>query len=440
MLNVALPTPPGMTRRHLLKHLAQCAAVVPGMQFLAHLDAHAAEVKKKQKACILLWMSGGPPTIDIWDLKPGSKNGGEFKPIRTAAGDLQICELLPETAKVMQHLSIVRSMSTREADHTRGRYYLHTAFVPTQTVVHPTFGSVVSYELGAKRPELDLPSFVSIGGPSLGPGFLGMMHAPFVVGDNGEIKNASLKGGVDEPRFRQRLDMLAAIETDFIKSNRGPLAKDHQDVYAKAVRLMTTQQMNAFKVDQEKPETLALYSGSDATATGGRGRGGRNAFGTGCLMARRLVEAGVPFVEVDFGGWDLHQRVFEGARTRLPQMDRAIAGLVTDLNQRGMLKDTTIVWMGEFGRTPRINQDAGRDHWATSWSVMVGGGGLKGGRAIGSTDDDGVACTTETYLPGDVWATVAHTLGIPPETKHWSKAGQEMRLANGGTPIKDLIG
>ncbi len=415
---------------------------IPGLAFLNHLEAHAGEVRKNQKACILLWMSGGPPTIDIWDLKPGSKNGGEFKPISTS-GDLQISEHMPLTAKQMKHLSVVRSMSTREADHGRGRYYMHTSYIPNPTVVHPTFGSVVSYELGSKRKELDIPSFVSIGGPSMGPGFMGMMHSPFQVGSNGEIQNASMRGDLSDARFHQRGDMLAAIETDFIKSGRGQLPKDHQDVYKKAVNLMTSKQMEAFKVNDEKPEMVEMYCGNGANAGGGRmgmGMGARNPFGMGCLMARRLVEAGVPFVEVDLGGWDMHNQVFNALKTRaLPTIDQAIAGLTADLEQRGMLKDTTIVWMGEFGRTPRINQDVGRDHWAASWSVMVGGGSLRGGVAVGETDKDGTSCVSQAYLPGDIWATVAHAMGIPLDTVHTSKNGRPMKIANGGTPIKELI-
>ncbi len=414
---------------------------IPGLQFLNHLDAHAAEVRKNQKSCILLWMSGGPPTIDIWDLKPGSKNGGEFKPISTS-GDLQISEHMPQTAKVMKHLSVVRSMSTREADHGRGRYYMHTSYIPNPTVVHPTFGSVVSYELGTKRKELDIPAFVSIGGPSMGPGFMGMMHSPFQVGSDGKIENASMRDKLSDSRFGQRRAMLDAIETDFIKSDRGQLPKDHQDVYKKAVNLMTSKQMEAFKITEEKAETKALYCGDGANAAGGgMGMGANNPFGMGCLMARRLVEAGVPFIEVDLGGWDLHNQVFTTLRNqRLPVIDQAIAGLTTDLEQRGLLKDTTIVWMGEFGRTPRINQDAGRDHWAASWSVMVGGGGLRGGVAVGETDKDGTSCVSQAYLPGDIWATVAHAMGIPLDTVHTSKNGRPMKIANGGTPIKELIG
>ncbi len=424
-----------------MQHLATSTMTLPGLAFLNHLSANAAEVRRHQKACILLWMSGGPPTIDIWDLKPGSKNGGEFKPISTS-GSLQISEHMPQTAKVMKHLSVVRSMSTREADHGRGRYYMHTAYSPNPTVVHPTFGSVVSYELGTKRKELEIPSFVSIGGPSMGPGFMGMMHAPFQVSSAGKIENASMRENMTDLRFNQRQEMLKAIETDFARSERGQLPRDHQDVYKKAINLMTSKQMEAFKVESESPEMKALYCGTAANAAGGRmGMGAGNGFGMGCLMARRLVEAGVPFVEVDLGGWDLHQQVFNNLRNqKLPVLDQAIYGLTTDLEQRGMLKDTTIVWMGEFGRTPRINQDVGRDHWAASWSVMIGGGGLKGGLAVGETDKDGTSCVSQAYLPGDIWATVAQALGIPLDTVHTSKNGRPMKIANGGTPIKELIG
>ncbi len=425
-----------------MQHMAMTAATIPGLQFLNHLNANAAEVRKNQKACILLWMSGGPPTIDIWDLKPESKNGGEFKPVSTS-GDLQISEHMPKTATMMKHLSVVRSMSTREADHNRGRYYMHTGYIPNPTVVHPTFGSVVSYELGTKRKELEIPSFVSIGGASMGPGFMGMMHSPFQVDSNGDIRNAGMRDKLSDARFEQRQTMLAAIENDFIKSDRGQMPQDHKDVYKKATNLMTSKQMQAFKVAEEKPEIIEMYCGTGVNNAGaGRmGMGARNPFGMGCLMARRLVEAGVPFIEVDLGGWDLHTQVHATLKNqRLPVLDQAIAGLTADLEQRGLLKDTTIVWMGEFGRTPRINQDAGRDHWATSWSVMIGGGGLRGGVAVGATDKDGTSVETQAYLPGDIWATVSHAMGIPLDTVHTSKNGRPMKIANGGTAIKELIG
>lgn len=415
-----------MSRRHFLSHLATGSATALGAShFLEHLQAHAADVQKNRKACILVWLGGGAPTIDMWDLKPESKNGGEFKPISTA-GDLQISEHLPKIAQQMGSLSVVRSMSTREADHERGTYYLHTAYVPNPTVVHPTFGSVVSYELAKTRPELEIPAFISIGGGSMSPGFLGMTHAPFVVDAQGRIQNAEM-AGMDQQRLGQRLEILGTIEESFIQSKRGDVGQAHRDVYKKAVNLMTSQQMEAFQVNREGAEVREAY--------------GSTPFGNSLIMARRLVEQGVPFVEVrNPNGWDLHQGVFTALRqTNLPMLDSAIAGLVADLKDRGMFEDTVVVCMGEFGRTPRINANVGRDHWAASWSVLIGGGGLQGGQAIGATDKDGLTITSESYLPGDLWATVAHALNIPLSTVHTSTRGRPMKIANGGNPIKPLL-
>jgi hypothetical protein len=417
-----------------MQHMATAAATIPAMNFLSHVQANAAQVRKNQKSCILMWMGGGPPTIDIWDLKPGSKNGGEFQPIDTAAKGVQISEHMPMTAKVMDDLSIIRSMSTREADHGRGRYYMHTGYVPNPTVVHPTFGSVVSHELAPKRRALEIPAFVSVGGGGADAGFLGMTHAPFVVDSNGQIRNAPSADA--KKRLPSRLAMLEAIENGFMNSNRGELPEAHKDVYKSAVNLMTSRQMSAFDVDKAAPD-LGLEAESEKT----KEIYGTNGFGQGLLMARRLVQAGVPFIEVNMGGWDLHNDVFTTLKDqRLPQLDRGIAALTSDLKQRGMLDDTVIVWMGEFGRTPRINQNTGRDHWAASWSTVVGGGGLNNGQAIGATDKDGVGIVGKSYLPGDVWATVAHAMGIPLSTVHTSKRGRPMKIANGGTPIADLIG
>jgi len=426
----------GMNRRHFMQHMATAAATIPAMNFLSHVQANADVVKANQKACILMWMGGGPPTIDIWDLKPESKNGGEFKPIDTAVSGVQISEHMPETAKIFQDLSLVRSMSTREADHGRGRYYMQTSYVPNPTVVHPTFGSVVSYELGKNRKALEIPAFVSIDGGAGQAGFLGMTHAPFVVDNTGRIRNAPTEEG--KSRLDGRLTMLEEIESSFMASRRGDLPAAHKDVYRNAVNLMKSEQMTAFDVTKAAA-SLGLESESEAT----KEAYGKNGFGQGLLMARRLVQVGVPFVEVNMGGWDLHAGVFDTLKNqRLPQLDKGIAAITADLKQRGMLDNTVLVWMGEFGRTPRINQDVGRDHWAASWSVMMGGGGLKNGQAIGATDKDGLQISdgSKAYLPGDIWATVAMAMGIPVNTVHTSKRGRPMKLANGGTPIQELIG
>ncbi len=223
--------------------------------------------------------------------------------------------------------------------------------------------------------------------------------------------------GMQQERLMQRMAALDLIERGFVAQNRGSSAEDHMKVLKKTLNLMTSAQMEAFKVNKEPREVAEKY--------------GTDAFGRGCLMARRLVEAGVPFIEVDYGGWDNHGNIFPTLQNqKLPVIDKAISALVTDLDQRGLLQDTAIIWMGEFSRTPRINAGAGRDHWARSWSVMVGGGGLKGGIAVGSTNADGTACETDPYTSQDVMATICKTLGISLETTFTSRNGRPMKIAN----------
>jgi uncharacterized protein (DUF1501 family) len=421
---MSLLTPSGMSRRHFMAHLAGSGAAATAALSLGHsLRAHAQELKKNRKSAILLWMSGGPSTMDIWDLKPGAATGGPFQQIATA-GDVQICEHMPQTAKVMDRLSIIRSMSTREADHDRGRYYMHTGYVPNPNIEHPSYGAVLSHELIDQRADLEIPPFVSVGGGSEGPGFLGMAWAPFVVNSNGQVRN--LEMGLDDKRLTQRMAALDLIEKGFIAQNRGSAADDHMKILKKTLNLMTSAQMEAFKVTKEPKEVQDRY--------------GTDGFARGCLMARRLVEAGVPFIEVDYGGWDNHANIFPTLKdTKLPVIDQAMSALVEDLDERGLLQDTAIIWMGEFSRTPRINGNTGRDHWARSWSVVVGGAGMKGGIAVGKTNDDGTSVETEPYTSQDVMATVCKALGISLETTFTSKSGRPMKIANGGKVIKELF-
>lgn len=426
----ALRTPAGMTRRHFHKHLAGSAAMASTAFSFGHaLAANVDQLRQTRKSAILLWMGGGPSTIDLWDLKPGAPTGGPFRPISTT-GNAQISEHLPLLAQQMHHLSVVRSMSTREADHNRGRYYMHTGFVPNPSIEHPSYGSVIAHELFSQRPELQIPPFVAVGGAGAGPGFLGMAWAPFSVTSNGRIRNLDMK--LDDKRLMQRVAALDLIESNFIKQTRpgaaglGSPAGEHQKVLRKTLDLMTSDQMQAFKVEQEPTEIKERY--------------GTNGFGQGCLLARRLVEAGVPFVEVDLGGWDNHSDIFNTLSNRkLPEMDRAMSALVEDLAQRGLLQDTAIIWMGEFGRTPRINQDAGRDHWARSWSVVVGGAGLKGGLAVGETNSDGTEVLSEPFSSEDLMATVCKGLGISLDTTYTSKNGRPMKIAGGGKLIQELL-
>jgi len=422
MMNCCI-TPAGMSRRHFMRHLA-CASslVLPAFALTRTLRANAQVLSRDHKSAILLWLGGGPPTIDMWDMKPGAPTGGPYKPVATT-GDVQICELLPQLAQQMKHLSVIRSMSTREADHDRGRYYMHTGFVPNPSVEHPSYGAVIAKEMEPRLPELEIPPFVSIGGASEGPGFLGMAYAPFQVDSNGRIRDAEMS--VPWPRMFDRMKLLNALETRFIEERRGGAAEEHAKVLAKTQSLLSSEQMKAFQVRSEPQEVLERY--------------GDNDFGRGCLMARRLVEVGVPFVEVNSGGWDLHQGCFTSLETKLPELDKAFSALIEDLEQRGLLSSTVVLCMGEFGRTPRINGNAGRDHFARAWSVVLGGAAIQGGRAMGQTNADGTAVESEPYSSEDLMASVCHALGISLQTTYTAKNGRPMKIANGGRVIQELF-
>jgi hypothetical protein len=419
-----------MTRRHWLKHMATTSMAIPAMQFTRAIQAHAGMLKKDGKSCILLWMGGGPATIDMWDLKPGADTGGEFKPKSTSVPGIEISEHMPNVGKQMQHLAIIRSMSTTEADHNRGTYKMHTGYVPNVTMQHPSFGAVSAFELGQQMKEFELPHFISIGTPGVGAGFLGMAHAPFVVQNPGSpIQNLTPPGGLAGFRMDNRLTMQRLMDDEFLRQDRGIAAKDHRDVYEKTVKMMNSKRLDAFKLDSEDKKTKDRY--------------GDNGFGRGCLMARRLVETGVTFIEVGLGGWDTHQRTFEAHRTRLqPELDKGMGALIEDLAQRGLLEKTLVIWMGDFGRTPRINQDIGRDHWARSWSVVLGGCGIKGGQVIGKTNEDGTEVAERPLDTPDLLATCYKALGIPIDRQYSTPNGRPYWVVDkdaNAQPISELI-
>jgi len=423
-----LIVPSGMSRRHFLGHMATTALALPAVQFFGGLEANAQSVRRSGKKCIMLWMGGGPSHIDTWDLKPDSeKNGGPFKPIATSAPGVKISEHLPSVATQMKHLSVIRSLDSKEGNHDRGTYMMHTGYSPNPTVVHPSFGSVCSVELGEKLPSFDLPHFISINSPSQGAGFLGMSHSPFMVQNpNAPVANLLPPQGVDLQRQERRLQMLSTVENNFLAQRRGQAAADHKAVYGKTVRMMNSKYTQALSLKGEPDEVRDAY--------------GRGSFGSGCLMARKLVEAGVTFVEVALGGWDTHTNAFETLSEKLlPELDKGMGALVADLSRRGLLDNTMVVWMGEFGRTPRINQNAGRDHWPRSWSVVMGGGGLKGGQAIGSTDKDGVDVTDRPVGVMDVIATMSKTMGVDLNTSYTTPRGRPIKVVDGGKPITELI-
>jgi hypothetical protein len=419
-------------RRHFMKHMAGMSLMaVPGMQFLAGLRAASETLKKTNKSLIVLWMGGGPATIDMWDLKPGTDNGGEFKTIKTTVSGMEISEHLPTVASQGKHMTIVRSLVTNEGSHERGHSLMHTARQPSPVVSYPSIGSIISHELTPK--ELDLPGYISIGAPSDGPGFLGMNYAPFTVQNPGQppanIKMpTSLHDDMD--RVRRRQNLFYNLEDGFIGNVSGrstsksesvdaaSAAIAHEKVYDKAFKLVASPRGKVFDLSSEKKSVLDAY--------------GNTNFGRGCCLARRLVEAGVNACEVSLGGWDTHANTFTAHKTNLqPAVDKGFGTLVKDLDERGMLKNTVVLWMGEFGRTPRINQNAGRDHWARCWSIAMAGGALKGGQVYGSTSSDGMDVEKDPCSIGDVFATVFKALGIDPKLQIRDNLGRPTDMAPG---------
>jgi len=430
-------------RRHFMSHVAGATAVgVPGLSFLTNLRSQAAELKKRNKSLIILWMGGGPATIDLWDMKPGHANGGEHKPKPTAAGSaVQITEHLPKVASQFKNLSIVRSLTTSEGDHMRGTFLMSTGRVPSPLSEFPHVGSALSY-LGSQDLEamknMDLPSFISVGNGRVGPGFLGMKFASFVVQNPGSIPENVQPPKEYEGRLARRKVLFDSLEGSLKTNVSADAAQAHADVYGKALQLVTSTRKNVFLIDAQKDKAdIERY--------------GNSGFGRGCILAKKLVEQGVSCVEVSLGGWDMHQNIHKTLADRtLPDLDKGMGSLVEDLAQSGRLKDTVIVWMGEFGRTPKINQNAGRDHFPRAWSVVVGGGNIKGGVAFGSTSEDGTSVKDNPVKIGDLYSTLYAGLGIKEDHGDIrDNLGRPRTLAAnplpGGSeekskPIKELVG
>jgi len=436
-----------MNRRHFLTHVAGYSALaLPGLEFVRTINANAQELRRQNKSVIVLWMGGGPATIDIWDLKPGRPTGGEFREINTSVSGIKISEHMPKVAEQMRNLVILRSLTTTEGDHNRGRQLMHTSYTPNPALAFPSIGAVAAHEapkLAGYR-DISLPNYISVGGAADGPGFLGMNYAPFTVQNPGtppeniRPPQAMGQGTEAEERIRRRQRLFYTFEDQFTSSrvphlsekDRAKFAdasKAHNDIYKKGFSLVASKEGKVFDL---KGEPAALQSAY-----------GNNPFGRAALMARRLVESGVSAVELTLGGWDTHNQTFNAHSTRLqPTLDNAMGTLVKDLVDRGMWQNTVLVWMGEFGRTPRINQNVGRDHWARCWSVVIGGGAIKGGQTYGTTDADGMNVATNPVRVGDMFATIYRGLGIDPTTQIRDPIGRPFAIAGGnGRPIEQLF-
>ena len=420
-------SPDGLSRRDALK---LAAAGVTGGSLSGWFDVlatHAASQKTGHKSCILLWMDGGPSHKDTFDLKPGTSNSGPYKPIDTSVPGIRISEYFPQLAKQMQHAALLRGMSTGEGAHGRAKYNLHTGYREGQGgVAYPSLGSIVAKELGCA--DFPLPNFVSVGNRSYGAGFLGTRYQPLVVGDARRgVEN--LKPLVGGNAFDGRVDLLDQMEKAFQRDYQASAGAAHRTTYQRAVALMKSKEARAFDITQEPESVRKAY---------GAGR-----FGEGCLLARRLVETGVSFVEVSLGGWDTHQDNFDRVKRLSQQVDPAMSSLVRDLKERGLLDSTLIIWMGEFGRTPRINTRSarpGRDHYPRAWSTVLMGGGIKAGQVIGKTDKEG-ASVVERRIPAiDFLATVCTILGIKYNKQNYTPSNRPIRIVDkGAKPIKELL-
>lgn len=425
------------SRRNWMGRTLGGSAALSMCGWLPSLAAVAADNPQRKRSCIVLWMGGGPTQTDTFDMKPGHVNGGPFQEIATSAPDIRISEHLPKVAAHMQHFAVVRSMSTREGDHGRATFHLRTGKVPQGPIEFPTLGSLVAKERDDHL--ADLPSYVSItprgiGEAALSAGFLGPRFAPLIVGgqDGGgerqslQVTNLAPPDGISHDRVGERLAFLQEMGTEFLASREGLGTSSHQDAYQRAVRLMRDSAAKAFDLEEEQAALRDAY--------------GRNRFGQGCLLARRLVERGVPFVEVSLGGWDTHDNNFTAVKNLSQTLDPAWATLVTDLKDRGLLESTLIVWMGEFGRTPGINPRNGRDHFPKAWSVVLGGGGIKGEAVVGRTSADGLSVDDRPVSVPDLLATICLGLGLDPMKQNMSNVGRPIRIVEPGTnPLKEIL-
>jgi len=433
-----------LSRRDLFK---LGAAGVVGYSQCGWFEAMAQDVAtnpQRRRSCILLWLDGGPATIDMFDLKPGNRNGGPYQETATSVPGVRVSEHMPRLARNMHDVAIIRSMATREGEHGRANTLLRTGFPPGTPIRYPSIGALVAKELANE--ETPLPNFVALfpTGPqeSYGSGFLGPRYAPLVVqgGNNQPVQNGAGFGltaripnidppsGLTQSQVDPRIDLLMDMERDFASRYPGLSPNSHASAYDRAVRLMRSAASSAFNLEDEPTAVREQY--------------GRNRFGQGCLLARRLVERGVPFVEVSLGGWDTHNQNFTAVQNLSNILDTAWGSMMEDLRDRGLLSSTLIICMGEFGRTPRINPQAGRDHWPNSFSVVLAGGGIRGGQAYGQTSPDGMMVETNPTNVKSVMATVWRALGVDSANRlNMSNVGRPIRLADvGAVPIADIVG
>lgn len=397
------------------KHIA---AKHPNLSFMNPLNAQAESV-------IVLWLAGAPSQFETFSPKPKSKNGGSTKAIQTNISGVEIADNLPLLSQQMDKITLIRTLTSKEGNHARASYLMHTSYPPTGVVKHPSFGGITAKELGGAK-EFDLPYFVSLSGPSYSAEFLGKEYSPYVIKDvKKPLQNINKYATVNDSRFNERVNLLKDIDDNFYKEKGVDDINEHKIIYEKSIRMMNSPLIKAFDISEESDVIKQAY--------------GDNDFGKGCLMARRLVEAGVKFVEVTLDGWDTHTDNFSRSANLAKQLDPAFSTLVQDLSQKGMLDKTLVICMGEFGRTPAINANDGRDHYPDAFACAIAGGGIRGGRVYGETNDDGNQIVSNPVPPENLFATLCHQLGIDYNKVNYSPVGRPLKYVNDGKVIEELI-
>jgi hypothetical protein len=412
-------------RRDFIKiALGASAAGALSSKFL--LPTYAATRAPKATSVILLWMQGGPSQLDTFDPKPGTETGGPHKAIESKIPGAPISEHLPRIAQVSDQISIVRTLFSKDPNHDTARYLLHTGYRTDPSVEHPHLGSLIAHELGVQAE--GLPGCITVGKDSnaAGSGYLPPELAPLLVEkiDN-PLDDLRLPAGVTRFRLEDREKLLGAQNSGFVRAHGDPRVESQQNAYERAFALIRSPHLKAFDISEEPEETKALY--------------GTSGFGRACLMARRLCQAGVRFVEVTLADWDTHADNFNRTKGLMAQLDPGMAGLIADLGRQRMLDRTLVVWMGEFGRTPKINAGQGRDHWTRAFSAALAGGGISGGRVIGKTNPLGTETVDRAVSVQDLFATIYGQLGIDTGKKYLSPSGRPIKILDGGDPVKELL-
>lgn len=405
---------------------------------------------------IVLWMPGGPSQMDTWDLKPGHANGGPFKELKTAIPGMQFSEHLPELGKLAEHLAIVRGMQTKEGDHSRGTFLVRTGQRPGAPFRYPAIPAALAKELTPADPSI--PGYVSIlpnsfiNPPAFSAGFLGASREPLTVAGTAaydptqlgqavpnteddtpvdlRVDNLLPPDDLDLDRITQRKQFWNLLQQSYGAPQRVGPAATHDTVYRRAMQLAESELVEAFDLTKEDDSVRRGY-GSDT-------------FGQGCLMARRLLERGVPVVEISLSdgpaglAWDTHADNFASVKRLSERLDRSWSQLMLDLKSSGLLEETTIVWMGEFGRTPQINPSGGRDHFPNAWSCVLAGAGIQGGSVVGKTSEDGMEVVDRPVTAPDFLATLCQAVGVDPETENMSEDRRPIKIIE-GSPIKEIL-